>query len=203
MAQTKRVFRPMTVARESLRCRGMHDLSPDEMTRFRHIETVFRSVCEGWGFREIRTPVIEHLHLFTTAGTLSPQMLGRVYSFLDWDGWSGERVVLRPDATIPAARLYWEHFAGEVAKLFYVENIFRFAASEEQREVWQCGAELIGDTWPLGDVEALAVVRSELARLSSFTTEFLELARPKPLIRVPAIMQSVCAEPQRFQPARP
>lgn len=155
----------MTSVRESLRCRGMRDLTAEEMARFRRIETVFRSTCEGWGFREIRTPVIEHLHLFTSAGTLSPQMLGRVYSFLDWDGWSGERIVLRPDATIPAARLYWEHFAGQVAKLFYVENIFRFAASEEQREVWQCGAELLGDTWPLGDVEAIEVVRRVLLAL--------------------------------------
>ena len=44
----------------------------------------------------------------------------RVYSFLDWDGWSGERVVLRPDSTIPTARLYVESLdGGRVAKLFY------------------------------------------------------------------------------------
>jgi len=147
----------------------MHDLAPDEMSRFRRIEHAFRSTCEGWGFREMRTPVIEHLHLFTSAGTLSPQMLGRVYSFLDWDGWSGERVVLRPDATIPAVRLYCEQLTGEVAKLYYVENIFRFAASDERREVWQCGAELIGDAWPFGDVEAISVVRGALGALGVST----------------------------------
>ena len=155
---------------DSLTCRGMRDLLPEEMERFRRVEQVFRSVCESWGFREIRTPVIEHLHLFTSAGTLSPQMLGRVYSFLDWDGWSGERVVLRPDATIPAARLYREQMDreqidGEIGKLFYVENIFRFSAGDEPRELWQCGAELIGDTWPLGDVELITVARNTLLRL--------------------------------------
>src|SRR3990170_5824706 len=93
-----------TMAEESLRCRGMRDLLPAEMRRFRLVETAFREVCLGWGYEEVRTPVIEHLHLFTTVGTLSPRMLGRVYSFLDWDGWSGERVVLRPDSTIPTAR---------------------------------------------------------------------------------------------------
>jgi len=155
----------MTLAHESLRCPGMHDLSPEEMERFRRVEQVFRSSCEAWGFSEIRTPVIEHLHLFTSAGTLSPQMLGRVYSFLDWDGWSGERVVLRPDATIPAARLYWERSRGQIAKYFYVENIFRFAPSEERREVWQCGAELIGESWPLGDLEVITVVRGILEQL--------------------------------------
>jgi histidyl-tRNA synthetase len=135
------------------------------MERFRRIEQVFRQICSLWGFDEIRTPVIEHLHLFTSAGTLSPQMLGRVYSFLDWDGWSGERVVLRPDATIPAARLYWERYRDRVAKLFYIENLFRFDPSDDRREIWQCGAELIGDSWPSGDIETIAVVRAILAKL--------------------------------------
>ena len=85
----------------SMRPPGMRDWLPDDMARFRKIEQAFQHVCLGWGYEEVRTPTIEHLYLFTSAGTLSPQMLGRVYSFLDWDGWTGERVVLRPDSTIP------------------------------------------------------------------------------------------------------
>lgn len=142
-------------AATSLRCRGMRDLLPDEMERFRRVEETFARICRSWGYREVRTPTIEYLHLFTSAGTLSPQMLGRVYSFLDWDGWSGERVVLRPDATIPVARLYAEHLAGRTAKLFYVGNVFRFSTGDETREDWQCGVELIGDTGAAGDIELL------------------------------------------------
>jgi histidyl-tRNA synthetase len=93
-------------------------------------------------------------------------MLGRVYSFLDWDGWSGERVVLRPDSTIPSARLYAESLNdGRVAKLFYVQNVFRFAESDESREDWQCGVELIGDSQPQGDVELILLAREVLALL--------------------------------------
>jgi histidyl-tRNA synthetase len=150
-------LRTMVEARETLLCRGMRDLLPDEMARFRLIEQVFRDACRFWGYAEVRTPTIEHLYLFTSFGTLSPQLLGRVYSFLDWDGWTGERVVLRPDATIPVARLYRERMSGSRAKLAYVTNIFRFSAGEEPREVWQCGAELIGDSWPLGDLEQIAM----------------------------------------------
>src|SRR3989304_6046039 len=79
----------MNTMAESMRCRGMRDTLPEEMQRFRRVEQAFREVCHGWRYREVRTPVIEHLHLFTAAGTLSPQLLGRVYSFLDWDGWGG------------------------------------------------------------------------------------------------------------------
>ena len=151
---------------ESPRCRGMSDLLPADMTRFRRVEEVFRTACLAWGYQEVRTPTIEHLHLFTAAGTLSPQMLGRVYSFLDWDGWSGERVVLRPDATIPTARLFVEHLQREkLAKLFYIQNVFRFAEGDEPREGWQCGVELIGDTQPRGEVELILLGRQTLERL--------------------------------------
>ena len=120
------------------RSRGMRDLLPDEMDRLRAVEDAFASACRAWGYREIRTPVIEPLHLFTSAGTLSPRTLDRVYSFLDWDGWSGERVVLRPDSTIPAARLYAERLdGGRVAKLFYSQNVFRFTDDGSSREEWQ------------------------------------------------------------------
>lgn len=149
---------------ETLLCRGMRDLLPDEMARFRRVEQAFRDACHAWGYAEIRTPTLEHLYLFTSSGTLSPQLLGRVYSFLDWDGWTGERVVLRPDATIPVARLFRERLDATPLKLAYVENIFRFGASAAPREVWQCGAELIGDAWPSGDAElilmALRVLRT-------------------------------------------
>jgi histidyl-tRNA synthetase len=132
----------------------MRDLLPDEMDRVRLVEQAFARTCSARGYREIRTPLIEQLHLFTAAGTLSPQTLERVYSFLDWDGWSGERVVLRPDSTIPAARLYAEHLdGGRVAKLRYSQNVFRFTADDSAREEWQCGVELIGDTGAAGDVE--------------------------------------------------
>jgi histidyl-tRNA synthetase len=163
---------------ESLRCRGMRDLLPPDMARFRRIEAAFREVSLAWGYREVRTPTIERLHLFTAAGTLSPHMLGRVYSFLDWDGWSGERVVLRPEATIGAARLFVEHMRGEeLAKLFYVENVFRFAAGDEAREGWQCGVELLGDTQPRGDVELVLLGRQVLERLGLAPVE-VRLSHP-------------------------
>lgn len=151
---------------DSSRCPGMRDMLPDDMHRFRRIEDAFRDVCHGWGYGEVRTPTIEHLHLFTAVGTLSPQMLDRVYSFLDWDGWSGERVVVRPESTIPVTRLYAERLAGQgSAKLFYVQNVLRFAQADETRESWQCGVELLGEAHPQGDIESIVVAEEVLRRL--------------------------------------
>ena len=148
------------------RCKGMRDLSPAEMKVFGQIEGLFRDGCLKWGYEEVRTPTIESLHLFTSTGTLTPGMLGRVYSFLDWDGWSGERVVLRPDGTIPVARFYIDSMADKgLAKLFYITNTFIFEETgKENREKWQCGAELIGVNSVAADVElvilALEVLQS-------------------------------------------
>ncbi|MFC2014167.1 histidine--tRNA ligase [Chloroflexota bacterium] len=155
------------------RCKGTRDLSPEEMASFRLIERAFRDVCLKWGYEEVRTPTLEYLHLFTSTGTLTPSILGRVYSFLDWDGWSGERVVLRPDGTIPIARLYIDSMEGKgLAKLFYVTNIFIEAAEVKIRERWQCGAELIGVSSPLADVELITVALEVLKRLGFANIEF-------------------------------
>ncbi len=147
------------------RCKGMRDFSPAEMKGFRLVEGLCRDVCSGWGYREVRTPTIEYLHLFTSAGTLTPGRLGKVYSFLDWDGWSGERVVLRPDGTIPVARMYTESMQG-MARLFYAANLFMFeSGGEETRERWQCGAELIGAGSAMADAELITLSLEVLKKL--------------------------------------
>ena len=147
--------------------KGMRDLFPADMAKFCLINEIFRDSCSKWGYEEVKTPTLESLHLFTSAGTLTPGMLGKVYSFLDWDGWSGERVVLRPDATIPVARLFIENMADkELAKLFYIVNTFIFEESgKKNREKWQVGAELIGLGSPLADVELIVLAMEVLEKL--------------------------------------
>jgi histidyl-tRNA synthetase len=152
----------------SQKCKGARDLLPKDTETFRYIENIFRSSCLSWSYQEVRTPTLEYLHLFTAAGTLTPNMLSKVYSFLDWDGWSGERVVLRPDGTIPVARLYIENLSQqEIARLFYVANVFAFEETgKENRERWQCGVELMGSDKPASDVELILLAIETLRRLN-------------------------------------
>ena len=156
------------------KCKGFQDLTPAEMGLFRRIEDGFRQQCLKWGYQEVRTPTLEYLYLFTSVGTLTPGMLRRVYSFLDWDGWSGERVVLKPDGTIPVARMYIENMAAEkVARLFYVTNVFMFdETGKKSRERWQCGAELIGANTPLADAELITLAADVLRGLGIEDVEF-------------------------------
>ncbi|MEI6136684.1 MAG: ATP phosphoribosyltransferase regulatory subunit [Chloroflexota bacterium] len=147
-----------------LRSNGMRDLGPGDMARFRQIEARFLESAAAAGYREIRTPTIEPLHLYTAAGTLSPQALDRVYSFLDWDGWSGERVVLRPDATVAVARWYGEQGGAGEQRVSYVQPVYRFAPDGD-REVWQCGVELFGAGASSADAELLLLARDTLAAI--------------------------------------
>lgn len=159
---------------------------PDDMERFRQVEDAFRSTCINWGYREVKTPTLEYIHLFTATGTLTPAMLGRVYSFLDWDGWGGERIVLRPDGTIPAARLFCENMAGQdIARLYYITNVFAFEETgTSDREKWQCGVELIGDSSPASDAEviALAIEASTALGLPKFEIKLSHAGILKALI---------------------
>ena len=152
---------------ENQKCKGMQDLLPEDMVRFRRIEDVFWTCCRNWGYQEVRTPTLEYLYLFTATGTLTPSMLSKVYSFLDWDGWSGERVVLKPDGTIPVARLYIDNLSEqELARLFYVTNIFAFEGTgRENRERWQCGAEFFGGAKFAPDVEIILLAKEVIRRL--------------------------------------
>jgi histidyl-tRNA synthetase len=152
---------------ETQKCKGARDFLPADMEKFRQVEDAFLNTCLNWGYSEIKTPTLEHIHLFTQAGTLTPAMLGRVYSFLDWDGWGGERIVLRPDGTIPTARLYIENMPeNKIARLCYVTNVFAFEETgTEAREKWQCGVELIGDEGPTSDAEIIALALEALKPL--------------------------------------
>lgn len=152
---------------EIQKCKGTRDLLPEDMRRFRFIEKTFTGNCIDRGYEEVRTSTIEYLHLFTSTGTLTPSRLRGVYSFLDWDGWSGERVVLRPDGTIPIARLFIDSMSGrKTAKLFYVTNVFSFEGTgKETRERWQCGAELIGNGSTKAELEIVSLAFDVLAGL--------------------------------------
>jgi histidyl-tRNA synthetase len=147
---------------ENQNCKGMQDLLPVDMSSFRYIEDIFLDCCHKYGYQEVRTPTLEYLHLFTAIGTLTPNTLNKVYSFLDWDGWSGERVVLRPDGTIPVARLYIDNMSQlNTVKLCYVTNIFAYEATgNESRERWQFGAEFIGGNRLAADAEIISLANN-------------------------------------------
>jgi len=148
--------------------RKPNDLTIQEVEYFRTIEKIFLKRCRQFGYKEIKTGTIQPLHIYTALGTLSPNRLKRMYSFLDWDGWSGERVVLKPDSSPSVVRFYADHLyhLQFKQKLCYVENHFEWSDTGENiSERWQCGIENIGDNSITSDIETIYIAQDILEEL--------------------------------------
>jgi len=148
--------------------RKPNDLTIQEVEYFRMIEKVFMKRCRQFAYKEIKTGTIQPLHIYTALGTLSPNRLRRMYSFLDWDGWSGERVVLKPDSSPSVIRFYAENLYDiqQTQKLCYVENHFEWSDTGENiSERWQCGIENIGDLSVTSDIESIFMAQDILEEL--------------------------------------
>jgi len=160
-----------------------NDLLPGDIVKFRAVEAAFLERCRQFGYREIKTSTIEPLHIFTAAGALSPALLKKVCSFLDWGGWSRERVALRADSTISAARYYLDNLTEEGhVKVCYIENQFRRGdTGQEVSERWQLGIENIGDDSPVSDVEVIFIAVDTL-RAAGFDRTCLHLSFPSIII---------------------
>ena len=64
--------------------KGMKDVLPAESARWRALEREMRKAALMAGYREIRTPVLEHTELFArSAGESSDVVRKEMYTFLD------------------------------------------------------------------------------------------------------------------------
>ena len=155
------------------------DLLPQDIIKFRKMETAFLERCRQFGYQEIKTSTIEPLHIFMATGALAPELLRNVYSFLDWGGWSRERVALRADSTISAARYYLDNLKeNSHVKVCYIENHFRRGdTGQDVSERWQLGMENIGDDSSLSDVEIIFIALDTL-KAAGFDTTYLHLSFP-------------------------
>src|SRR3989304_5509197 len=70
--------------------RGMRDILPEEVGRWQALEQRIRALAERFGFRELRTPVVEHTEVFArTSGEESDLVQREMYTFTDRRGRAG------------------------------------------------------------------------------------------------------------------
>ena len=142
--------------------KGMKDILPPESARWQAMEVAMRKAALLAGYREIRTPVLEHTELFSrAAGETSDVVRKEMYTFLD----KGERsVTLKPESTAGSVRAFLESGLYAQAlplKLYYVAAPhFRYEApqSGRLREHHQFGMECFGAVQPTVDAELIVLV---------------------------------------------
>ena len=82
--------------------RGMHDLLPQDSGRWQMFEDRARAVLEGYGYQEMRTPLLEVSELFKRSiGEVTDIVEKEMYSFEDR---GGDHLSLRPEGTASCVR---------------------------------------------------------------------------------------------------
>lgn len=140
----------------------MSDLLPPESESWQRVEAFARKIFATYGFKEIRTPVVEPTELFVrSVGETSAIVEKEMYTFEDRKGTS---LTLRPEGTAPVVRAYIEaglHAKESIAKLSYFGAMFRYEQPQKgrSRQFYQIGAELIGAESSLADAELLMMLQ--------------------------------------------
>lgn len=140
--------------------KGTHDILPEEMYKWDYMEGVIRKICDTYGYKEIRTPIIEGTELFQRGiGDTTDVVTKEMYTFTDRGNRS---VTLRPENTASAVRAYLEHKMygdQQVHKIFYIGSMFRYDRPQagRYREFHQFGLEVLGASSPLADAEVIAM----------------------------------------------
>ncbi|HSK47883.1 MAG TPA: ATP phosphoribosyltransferase regulatory subunit [Coriobacteriia bacterium] len=149
--------------------RGFRDVLPEEAAEREALIARIGDTLGAWGYGRVETPVVERLEtLEAAAGSLE----GTAFRLVDLDG---RLLALRPDLTVPIARLVSSRLAEQPGpfRLRYVADAFREHESlrGQARQFTQIGVELIGTGGPAADAEVVALLVEALraAGLGRFT----------------------------------
>jgi ATP phosphoribosyltransferase regulatory subunit len=161
---------------------GVEDCLPAECYIKKDMEAALRRRFVLSGYDEVETPTYEYLDVFQSGVGAYMQE-----SMIKFVGPSGRILVLRPDLTVPIARVAATKLpANSIKRLFYIQN--SYAAAEptigKAGEFTQAGIELIGDASCAADAEviALAVRALQTAGLKTFTIDIGQVAYFKALV---------------------
>jgi histidyl-tRNA synthetase len=143
--------------------RGMNDILPEAMGRWHQVQDQARAVLEAYGYREIRTPLLERTELFSRGiGEVTDIVEKEMYTFTDR---SGDSLSLRPECTASVVRAAIQGgvLRSHAQRLWYMGPMFRHERPQKgrYRQFHQIGAEVFGLPGPQIDAELILM----LARL--------------------------------------
>ncbi len=148
--------------------RGFSDILPEEIGRWQFVEKTAKEIFEGFGFSEIRIPVVERTELFSRGiGENTDIVEKEMYTFTDR---SGNSITLRPEATASMVRAYLEHQLfnyDPVAKLYFMGPMFRYERPQKgrYRQFYQIDAEVFGVADPMIDAEVILMLMHFLGKI--------------------------------------
>ena len=148
--------------------KGMNDLLPSQSAAWEWFEAQVRALMHAYGYRNIRTPIVEPTALFVRGiGEVTDIVEKEMYSFTD--ALNGEQLTLRPENTAAVVRAAIEHnllYDGG-KRLWYAGPMFRHERPQRgrYRQFHQVGAEALGFAGPDVDAELILMARRLWAML--------------------------------------
>jgi histidyl-tRNA synthetase len=140
--------------------RGMKDILPEEMSRWQFVENTFKSILTGYGYQEIRLPILEKTALFSRSiGEITDIVEKEMYTFHDRND---ESLTLRPEGTAQCVRSVLEHglIHNQSQKLWYSGPMFRYERPQKgrYRQFYQAGVESFGLAGPEIEAEQILMM---------------------------------------------
>lgn len=139
--------------------RGMNDVLPDEAELWLDFEATVHAWLARYGYRNLRTPLVEHSALFRRAiGEATDIVEKEMYSWRD--ELNDEDLTLRPEGTASCVRAAIEHslvYDGP-KRLWYAGPMYRHERPQKgrYRQFHQYGVEALG--YPGPDIDAEHIV---------------------------------------------
>lgn len=140
--------------------RGMNDILPEQTPLWRYFEGTVASLLDGYGYRQIRLPIVEFTELFKRSiGEVTDIVEKEMYTFEDRNG---DSLTLRPEGTAACVRAVLEHGiigGGQPQKLWYIGPMFRHERPQKgrYRQFHQIGLEVFNLPGPDVDAELIAL----------------------------------------------
>jgi histidyl-tRNA synthetase len=135
--------------------KGTSDWLPEELKIRHYIFSVWRGICERYGFEEYLTPMLENAEIYRAK---SGEDVGQKELMIFVDQ-GGRELALRPEMTPSVTRLISKVYATrpKPIRFFSIANFIRNEKPQRgrNREFWQLNCDIFGSTAPAADWEIL------------------------------------------------
>ncbi len=177
---------------------GLQDYLPLEYSHKNNAEKKILDNFIKSGYQMVETPILEYIEVFSVNNT----------GFVNEDMFklsdiNGSLLVLRPDITMPIARMAATKLKHEnFLKLCYCGNVFHLKGEKNEgyKQVTQIGIELLGDSSYKADAECLILAINSLkqAGLNDFQIEVGQSKFFKGLMREAGLNEEDYDEIRRY-----
>jgi histidyl-tRNA synthetase len=166
------------MAEKLVAVKGMNDLLPDEAAQWEWVESKARHLLARWGYRNLRTPIVEQTPLFVRGiGEVTDIVEKEMFSWTD--AMNGDALTLRPEITAGIVRAIIEHNAlyNGPLRIWQIGPVFRHERPQKgrSRQFHQLDVEALGHAGPDVDAEIILMLRAFWRELGLLEGQHLTL----------------------------